>query len=179
MGGLDTLPLPNFMYNTIYNKDCTNYMKLQDLHPIDSTILGLDNVYHTVGEHSHYINSKCIQTPHNIITKGKLYIITSTTPQESDAIVHKIRLLDAYYSKGYVYLFVMDLQTDKVSIVDLCIECQEDKCTWLLYDLKDYDKLKDYLAIKSYCGKGDENKQKTTANKNSRKLNDDLLEFDF
>ena len=46
-------------------------MKLQDLHPIDSTILGLDNVYHTIGAYSHYINSECIQTPQKIITKGK------------------------------------------------------------------------------------------------------------
>ena len=35
-------------------------MKLQNLHPIDSTILGLDNVYHTIGAYSHYINSECI-----------------------------------------------------------------------------------------------------------------------
>jgi len=154
-------------------------MKLQDLHPTDSTLHGLDNVYHTVGSYSHFINSECIQTPKKIVTKAKQYIIASTSSQGSDTIVHKIRLLDAYYNKGYVYMFVLDLQTDRVSIVDLFIECPEDKCTWLLYDLKDYNKLKDYQAIKSYCEKGDENKQKTTANRNSRKLNDDLLEFDF
>ena len=107
-------------------------MKLQDLHPIDSTIHGLDNVYHTIGEQSHYINSECIQTPKKIITKGNDYLIASTIPQRSDAIIHKIRLLDAYYNKGFVYLFVMDLQTDRVYIVDLFIECPEDKCTWLL-----------------------------------------------
>lgn len=104
-------------------------MKLQDLHPIDSTIFGLDNVYHTIGEHSHYINSECIQTPRNIITKGKQYVIASTLPQGSDAIVHQVKLLDAYFNKGFVYLFVMDLHTDRVSIVDLFIECPEDKCT--------------------------------------------------
>lgn len=32
-------------------------------------------------------------------------------------------------------------------------------------DLKEFNKLKDYQAIKSYCGKGDENKLKTTANR--------------
>ena len=64
-------------------------MKLQDLHPIDSTTLGLDNVYHTIGEQSHYINSECIQTPKKIITKGNDYLIASTIPQRSDAIVHK------------------------------------------------------------------------------------------
>jgi hypothetical protein len=154
-------------------------MELQDLHPIDSTILGLENVYHVIGEYSHYIESKCIMTSRKIITKGKQYIIASTTPKCSDTIVHKVKLMDGYYNKGIVYLFVIDLQTDRVYIVDLCVECTNKHCTWLLYDLKDYDKLKDYTAIKSYCEKGDENKQKTTANRNPRKLNDDLLEFDF
>ena len=154
-------------------------MKLQDLHPTDSTLHGLDNVYHTIGEQSHYINSECIQTPKKIVTKAKQYIIASTSSQGSDTIVHKIRLLDAYYNKGYVYMFVLDLQTDRVYIVDLCVECTNKHCTWVLYDLKDYDKLKDYQAVKSYCEKGDENRQKTTANRNSSKLKRDLMEFDF
>jgi hypothetical protein len=154
-------------------------MKLQDLHPIDSALIGLNNFYHVIGDNGFYINSDCIMTPRKIITKGKQYIIASTSSQGSDTIVHKIRLLDAYYNKGYVYMFVLDLQTDRVSIVDLFIECPEDKCTWLLYDLKDFNKLKDYQAVKSYCEKGDENKQKTTANRDSRKLKGDLLEFDF
>ena len=153
-------------------------MKLQDLHPTDSTLHGLDNVYHTVGSYSHFINSECIQTPKKIVTKAKQYIIASTSSQGSDTIVHKIRLLDAYYNKGYVYMFVLDLQTDRVSIVDLFIQCPEDKCTWLLYDLKDFNKLKDYQAVKSYCEKGDENK-KSVAEIKPRQSNDDLLEFEF
>ena len=154
-------------------------MKLQDLHPIDSTTLGLDNVYHTIGEHSHYINSKSIQTPKKIITKAKQYIIASTSPQASDTIVHKIRLLDAYYNKGFVYLFVMDLQTDRVYIVDLCVECTNKHRTWVLYDMKDYDKLKDYQAIKSYCGKGDDAKKKPLDNCKTNITDNDLLEFDY
>lgn len=98
-------------------------MKLQKLYPFDETLLGLKGIYHTIGDRSHFINSECIQTPHKIITKGKQYIITSTTPKFSDTILQQVKLLDAYYSKGYVYLFVMDLQTDRVSIVDLFIEC--------------------------------------------------------
>ena len=154
-------------------------MKLQDLHPIDSTIHGLDNVYHTIGAYSHYINSECIQTPHKIISKGKQYIIASTTPKCSDTIVQQVKLLDAYYSKCYVYLFVMDLQTDRVSIVDLFIECPEDKCTWLLYELKDFNKLKDYQAVKSYCGKVDDAKKKPLDNCKTNITDNDLLEFDY
>ena len=154
-------------------------MKLQDLHPIDSTLLGLDNVYHPIGAYSHYVNSEQIQIPHKIITKGKRYVIASISPHGSDAIVHKIRLLDVYYNKGLVYLFVMDLNSERVYIVDLCLECPEDKCTWLLYDLKDFNKLKDYQAIKSYCGKGDDAKKKPLDNCKTNINDNDLLEFDY
>jgi hypothetical protein len=118
-------------------------------------------------------------TPRKIITKRKQYIIASTAPQESDTIVHKIRLLDAYYSKGYVYLFVIDLQTDRVYMFDLRMECPEDKCTWLLYDLKDFNKLKDYQAVKSYCGKGDDAKKKPLDNCKTNITDNDLLDFDY
>jgi len=154
-------------------------MKLQDLHPIDSTILGLDNVYHKIGEHSYFINSGRIQTPKKIITKNKQYLLASTSPQGFDAIVQQVKLLDAYYSKGYLYLFVMDLQTDQVYILDLCMECPEDKCTWLLYDLKNFNKLKDYQAIISYCGKGAKTNKNSVARSNYKDGNNDLLEFEF
>ena len=170
---------PDAYCTIVFMNKIERIMKLQDKYPYDSSIVGLDGKFHSVGTDSFYINSECIQTPKKIINKAKQYLLASTSPQGADTIVHQVKLLDAYYSKGYVYLFVMDLQTDRVYIVDICMECPEDKCTWLLYDLKDYDKLKDYQAVKSYCEKGDENKQKTTANKNSRKLKDDLLEFEF
>ena len=154
-------------------------MKLQDLHPIDSALIGLNNFYHVIGDNGFYINSDCIMTPRKIITRGKKYLVASTTPKCSDTIVQQVKLLDAYYSKGYVYLFVMDLQTDRVSIVDLFIECPEDQCMWLLYDLKDFNKLKDYQAIKSYCGIGDDAKKKPLDNCKTNINDNDLLDFDF
>jgi hypothetical protein len=154
-------------------------MKLQDKYPYDSSIVGLDNVYHPIGAYSHYVNSEQIQIPHRIITKGKRYVIASISPHGSDAIVHKIRLLDVYYNKGLVYLFVMDLNSERVYIVDLCLECTEDKCQWVLYDLKDYDILKDYSAIKSYCRKGKDAKENTDVESEPHHSHDDLLEFEF
>jgi hypothetical protein len=154
-------------------------MKLQDLHPIDATLVGLNNIYHVFGDNSFYINSDCILTPHKIITKGKQYAIASTSPQGSDAIVHQVKFLDAYFNKGFVYLFVMDLNSERVYIVDLCMECPEDKCTWLLYDIKDFKKLKDYQAVKSYCAKGDDAKKKPLDNCKTNITDNDLLEFDY
>lgn len=154
-------------------------MKLQKLYPFDETLLGLKGIYHTIGEQSHYINSECIQTPKKIITKGKDYLIASTSAKGFDSIVHKVKLLDGYYNKGFVYLFVMDLQTDRVYIVDLFIECPEDKCTCLLYELKDFNKLKDYQAVKSYCGKVDDAKKKPLDNCKTNITDNDLLEFDY
>jgi hypothetical protein len=49
----------------------------------------------------------------------------------------------------------------------------------LLYDLKDFNKLKDYQAVKSYCGKGDDAKKKPVAESNPKQNRNDLLEFDY
>ena len=84
-------------------------MKLQDKFPYDSAIIGLNNIYFTVGDHSHYINSESIQTPQKIIIKGKQYLIASTQPQSTEAIVHRVKLLDAYYNNDFVYLFVINM----------------------------------------------------------------------
>lgn len=128
-------------------------MKLQDKFPYDSAIIGLKNIYSTVGDHSHYINSEIIQTPQKIITKGKHYLIALTPPQGTEAIVHRVKLLDAYYNNDFVYLFVMNIDTERVHIIDICVSCPESDCKWVLFELEDQRKLRDYLAAKSYCEK--------------------------
>jgi len=128
-------------------------MKLQDKFPYDSAIIGLNNIYFTVGDHSHYINSESIQTPQKIIIKGKQYLIASTQPQSTEAIVHRVKLLDAYYNNDFVYLFVMNIDTERVYIIDICVSCPEKESKWVLFEFEDQRKLRDYLAVKSYCEK--------------------------
>ena len=156
-------------------------MKIQSQFPYDETLLGLNNVYHSVGERSHFINSESIQTPEKIITNAQQYLIASTLLSSSKPIVHKIKLIDAYYLNGKVHLFVVDLKTERIYVVDACVECPETKCPWVLFNTEDQEKLLDYLAIKSYCQECDDSENKNNSNVESQPQHghDDLLEFEF
>ena len=125
-------------------------MKLQDQFPCDETLLGLKGIYHSIGEQSHFINSDSIQTPEKIITNGQQYLLASTLQSCSKPIVHKIKLIDAYYLNGKVHLFVIDIRTERIYTVDACVECPESECPWVVFNTEDHEKLLDYLAIKSY-----------------------------
>ena len=46
-------------------------MRAQDKFSYDATVVGLNGIYHTIGENSFYINSKCILATEKIITTGK------------------------------------------------------------------------------------------------------------
>jgi hypothetical protein len=128
-------------------------MKLQDKFPFDEAIVGLNNIYSNVGDRSHYINSESIQTPKKTLTKGKHYLIVSPPPQGAEAIVHRVKLLDAFYNNDYVYLFVINMDTERVYIIDICVSCPEKESKWVVFELEDQRKLRDYLAVKSYCEK--------------------------
>jgi len=156
-------------------------MKLQDQFPYDETLIGLMGIYHSVGERSHFINSDSIQTPEKIITNGLHYLIASTLLSNSKPIVQKIKLIDAYYLDGKVHLFVMDIITERIYVVDAWVECPESKCTWVIFESGDRKKLQDYLAIKSYCQRCDdsEDNNDTIVPSKLQIDNDDLLEFDF
>jgi hypothetical protein len=154
-------------------------MKLQDQFPYDETLLGLNGIYHCIGDNSHYINSESIQTPEKIITKGQRYLSASTLMNSSKPIVHKIKLIDAYYLNGKVHLFVVDLKTERIYTVDACVECPESKCTWVIFESGDQEKLLDYLAINLYCQECDEAKDNTDVESHPQHGHDDLLEFEF
>lgn len=156
-------------------------MKLQDQFPYDEALLGLNNVYHVSGDNGHFINSESIQTQEKIITNGQQYLIASTLPSNSKPIVHKIKLIDAYYLNGNIHLFVVDIKTERIYVVDICVECPESKCTWVIFELGDQEKLLDYLAIKSYCQRCDysEDSTNTIGESHPQHSHDDLLEFEF
>jgi hypothetical protein len=156
-------------------------MNLQAKFPYDETVLGLRGVFHSIGERSHYINSESIQTPEKIITNGQQYLIASTLLSNSKPIVHKVNLIDTYYFNGKVHLFVVDLKTERICTVYACVECPDSKCTWVIFESGDQEKLLDYLAIKSYCQGCDdsETKDNTNVENHSQHGHDDLLEFEF
>lgn len=104
------------------------------MHPFDETIIGLDNIFHTIGDNSFYANCLCILATDNIITIGKTYILFDN-PKGTGIKVFDVKLMDGYYKDGIVYLFVQDVNSQRIFTIENCIEYAENECTWMLVDL--------------------------------------------
>ena len=154
-------------------------MTLQDYFPFDSAILGLNGLFYTKGLNSFFVNSKCIRTNGKIITNGVSYLIASTSNKESEKIVHQVSLMDVLFYEGVVYLFVLELESNKHYILNLPIKCPDKICEWLLYDWDELNKKSDYKAIKNYCNICSDSKNKPNAHREGNNNKDDLLNFDY
>jgi len=154
-------------------------MKLQDKFPFDPTILGLNKVYHTVGYHSHFINSDCIQTPKKIVTSGKKYRLVTTADQVSDHIVQNIRLIEVLFIVRYLNMFVTDLESHRIYIIEIDTKYPEKQCDWVLFDWDAHEEINDFKAIVSHCNKCDEKKKNPDGSSNAEERKNDLFEFDF
>jgi hypothetical protein len=154
-------------------------MPLQDYFPYDSAILGLNGLFYTRGLNSFFVNSKCILTKGKIITNGISYLIASTSNKESEKIVHKVTLMDVLFYKGVVYLFVLELESNKHYILDVPIECPDKTCDWILYDWDELNKKAHYKTIENYCSKSSDCKNKSVEKIKDKNTNNDLLNFDY
>jgi hypothetical protein len=151
-------------------------MKAQDKFPYHSTIVGLNNVYNTVGDDSFYINSDCILVSDKTLTIGKEYFIfhLSTAPGNK---MSDVLLVDCYYHEEAIHLIVEDIRGHGIFTISQCMECPEIDCPWVLVDLHFFHDLLDKKAIEKYCGCEEENKK--PGHRSSLKLNEDLLDFEF
>jgi hypothetical protein len=88
-------------------------------------------------------------------------------------------LIDVYFDEGVINLIIQDIISQKTFCLNQYIECPRNPCKWILIDLNYFiDKIND-KTIQSYCGKCADTKKTSVADSNLRKLNNDLLEFDF
>jgi hypothetical protein len=107
-------------------------MEQQDLHPTDTTILGLNRIFHTIGTDSFFVNSPCIMAEDQIITRGLHYfLIGSQTSINLD--LNTVILLDVYYH-GELNLIVQDVITGRKYKLTSCNGSQEKVCYWVLVD---------------------------------------------
>jgi hypothetical protein len=60
-------------------------------------------------------------------------------------------LLDAFYHRDKVHLFVLDKNSHRVFIIDVNMESKKNECPWLLADENSYEKLKEIMDIKLFC----------------------------
>jgi len=141
---------------------CKCGFRFQDLYPYDAFILGIENLYYTVGDDGFFINSKCICTPNYIVAIGKNYVLKDNY---SRAI---IELIDVYYRDGIVHIIVRDILKKCIKVVKCPIpEEKVHECPWKLLDME-------YIAD-NHLVKTNDNSLTNTV----KKMNYDLLEFDF
>ena len=153
-------------------------MKLQDLHPYDSFIVGINNIYFIDYKGDFHINAPFILAPNKTISTGNTFVLIYS-PNSKNKKVHLVGLLDAYYDDGVIFLIVRDILSQETFTIDQMIKCTEDHYKWVLID---FDCIVEELntdIIKSCCGSCTDTKKKSAAESNHIKLNDDLLEFNF
>ncbi len=153
-------------------------MKLQDLHPYDSAIVGLNNVYRVDYKGDFFINAPFIISPNKKISTGSTYVLIYL-PNNKNKKVHLVGLLDVYYDNAVIFLIVQDIVSQETFAIDQQIECTSDHYRWILID---FDYLTEELnteIVKSYCGSCAGAKRKSVADSKRIMLTDDLLEFDF
>ncbi len=108
-------------------------MKLQDLFPHNSTIYGLEEIYHQVGPDSFYFDAEGIRSNNKIITTGKTFILLSVSPDRT-IIESYVKLLDAFNYKDHVYLMLLDMETEKVLLINQFLDTDDGYCSWRLLD---------------------------------------------
>jgi hypothetical protein len=107
--------------------------KLQDLFPYNSTLAGLNGVYFSIDDgNAYYINTPCIVAFDKIILKDETYLLIDL---ESDEIEEsQVKVLDAFYNDGSVFILTHDLLSDQKRIISQFIECSKDVFPWFLID---------------------------------------------
>jgi hypothetical protein len=153
-------------------------MKLQDLHPYDSAIVGLNNIYFIDYKGNFHINAPFILVPDKTISTGNTFVLIYS-PNNKNKKVHLVGLLDAYYADGVIFLIIRDIASQETVTIGQQIECTGDRYRWILID---FDFLVEELnteIIKSYCGSCKNGKNKSVTGSNHKTFNDDMLEFEF
>jgi hypothetical protein len=151
----------------------------QDLHPYDSAVLGLNNLYIIDYKGDFYINSQCIMVIDKIISIGTTYLLVDHH-RGTRIRMTKVRLIDCFFDGCIINLIVQDISTQKTFIIDQALESTEIHCTWILVDFNYFiDKMND-RARRKCCEKCHDSKGNSIDdNKPKQKHIDDLLEFEF
>jgi hypothetical protein len=126
-------------------------MKAQDLYNYDSAILGLNNLYYTIGDNSFFINSDNILAAKKVVTVGKTYVLFEYSSGKC-VKVSEVRLLDVYYNEDAVHMIVQGIISQQIFTIVLHVDAGEVYCTSIIVDLNYFIEQLDIKAIKQYCG---------------------------
>ena len=123
-------------------------MKLQSLFPYNPSNDGLKEIYHQVGSDSFYFDAEGIRSNGNIITTGKTFLLL-TVSTDRTIIESFVKLLDTFIYKDHVYLLLLDMENEKVLLINQFLDAVDGYCHWRLIDF-------DYLKWKAEESSRDE-----------------------
>ena len=115
-------------------------MKLQSLFPRNSANVGLNEIYRQVGSDSFYFDAEGIRSNDKIITTGKTFLLL-TVSSDRTIIESFVKLLDTFNYKDQVYLLLLDMENEKVLLINQFLDAVDGYCHWRLIDF-DYLKWK-------------------------------------
>jgi hypothetical protein len=153
-------------------------MKLQDLHPYDSAIVGLNNIYRVDYKGDFFINAPFIIARTKKISTGSTYVLIYS-PNSKNKKVHLVGLIDAFYDDATINLIVRDVLSQETFSINQYIKCPQNPFKWILIDFDCIVEEINTDIIKSFGGACADAKEKSSAENNHKKLNDDLLDFNF
>ena len=154
-------------------------MKLQDLHPYDSAIVGLSNLYRVDYNGDFFINAPFILKTNKTISTGQTYVLVDNQKGAGVRMTDVI-LLDVYFYERVIHLILQDTLSYKTFTIEQQIECTEIDCTWILIDLNYFIDKINANAIRKYCVKcHDHDVNSIDGSKSKQNPADDMLEFDF
>jgi len=87
-------------------------MKLQDLHPYDSAIVGLNGIYFVDYKGDFSYQCAIYNSPNKTISTGNTYVLMYPNKRRN-CNVHQVQLQDAYYSEGIINLVLQDIFSQK------------------------------------------------------------------
>jgi hypothetical protein len=151
----------------------------QDLHPYDSAILGLNNLYIVDYKGDFYIQASFIMATEKKLRIGTTYLLVDNH-SGTRVKMTKVRLIDCYFDEGVINLVLQDISTLRTFTIDQQLECKEIDCTWILVDFNYFIDKMNANAIRKYCEKcHDSIGNSIEDNKSKQKQDDGLLEFEF
>ena len=109
-------------------------MKLQDRFPYDETQLELYDIFHPVGQDRFYVNLEGVRAIEKTIKKNKTFILLSLSPARS-IVESTVKLLDVFWHKSHVYLLLLDMESEKVLLINQYLDTDDGYCHWRLLGL--------------------------------------------
>ena len=115
----------------------------------DSAMPTPKDKYCTIGDDSFKVNSPCIMTTDQTLTKGQPYLLISGI--SSDGLYHSVvRFIDCSFS-DVLNIIVKDVHAELLMKIQIDFNVPKSKCTWMLVDASNLQSIVDHLSVYDYC----------------------------